>query len=346
MKKILLVLFSVFTALAVSAQVKTYTDKLTITINGESVVVPDVTVLYQVNEDGTVNFTLKNFCLSSGETVIPVGNIRVPNMSLSKGDAYDTFEFHDKILLEAGDAESLPEGFDSWMGPVLFPEGLKIDLSGKVNEQKAYVLINIDLSDVMGQIVEVKFGDEDFTPGRIYTESLIITINDQSSEPQTTDVKVVDNGDGTIDFIMMNFFMVAGENSVPVGNIVIKGLPVTKGENGVDIFTYNGPLVIQPGDMEGIDFWVGPNFGEIPLDLRGKMTNDKMYAVIDIDIREVFGQVLFVQFGTDDFPEEQDAIKDIAPVGKSSVGIYDLSGRRVKKSSRGIYIVDGKKVCY
>lgn len=346
MKKLLLVLFCAFTTLVVSAQVKTYTDKLTITINGESVVVPNVSVLYQDNGDGTVNFTLKNFILSSGETVLPVGNIRVPNMPITKGESYDTFEFHDKILLEDGDAEALPEGFDSWMGSVLFPEGLMIDLSGKVNDQKAYVLINIDLSEVMGQIVEVKFGDEDFTPSRIYTEDLIITINDQSSAPQTTDVKVVDNGDGTIDFIMMNFFMANEETSVPVGNIVIKNMPVTKGENGVDLLTYNGPLVIQPGDMEGIDFWVGPSFGEIPLDLRGKMTEDKMYAVIDIDIREAFGQVLFVQFGTDDFPEEQDAIKSITPAGKSSDAIYDLSGRRVKTPSRGIYVVDGKKILF
>ena len=350
MKKLLLVLFCCFATLAVNAQEKSYTDNLLLTVDGQSVMIPDVTVLYQDNGDGTANFLLKNFCLASGTNYIPVGNIRVNNMNLNKGEKYDTFEFHDKIIMEEGDKDALPEGTDMWLGPVLFSDGLKIDLSGKVNNDKLYVIINLDISDLgmsgMGQVIEVKFGSDEFLPSKIYTEQLVITINDQSSEPQTADVKVVDNGNGTINFIMKNFFMVAGENSVPVGNIVIENLPVTEGENGVKILTFKGNLVIQPGDMPGVDFWVGPEFGEIPLDLRGKMTDDKMYAAIDIDIREAFGQVLFVQFGTDDFPEEQDAVKEIAPVRKSSSAVYDLSGRRVKNPSRGIYVVDGKKALF
>ena len=112
------------------------------------------------------------------------------------------------------------------------------------------------------------------------------------------------------------------------------------------LLTYNGSMTIQPGDLPEVDFWVGPSFGVIPLDFRGKMSEDKMYAVIDIDISEAFGQILFVQVGTDDFPEEQDAVKDIAPVRKSSSAVYDLSGRRVKNPSSGIYVVDGKKVLF
>ncbi len=182
--------------------------------------------------------------------------------------------------------------------------------------------------------------------GKVYTEQLVITINDATSEPQTTNVVVVDNGDGTINFEMKNFFMVDGENSIPVGNIVLEKLPVTEGENGLKLFTFNSTLAIQPGDLEGVDFWVGPAFGEIPLDLRGKMTNDKMYAVIDIDIREAFGQILFVQFGTDDFSENQDTIDNITSSQRSSAAVYDLSGRRVEKPSHGIYVVGGKKVMF
>ena len=182
--------------------------------------------------------------------------------------------------------------------------------------------------------------------GKVYTEQLIITINGESSEPQTTDVTIYENGDGTINFEMKNFFMVSGENSVPVGNIFIENLTVTEGEGGLKNFTFNGNLVIQPGDLEGVDFWVGPAFGEIPLDLRGKMTENKMFATIDIDIRDAFGQILFVQFGTDDFPENEDAVKSVGSVGKSPVTVYDLSGRRVKNPSRGIYVVNGKKVLF
>ena len=39
-----------------------------------------------------------------------------------------------------------------------------------------------------------------------------------------------------------------------------------------------------------------------------------------------------------------DAIGAISADGRSSRGLYDLSGRRVKAAQKGLYIVDGKKV--
>ena len=341
MKKLLLVLFCAFTALAVSAQVKTYTDKLVITVNDETSEPQTTDVKVIDNGNGTINFELRNFVLVAGESSLPVGHIILENLPVTEGEhGVKSFTFNGKLVIQPGD---MP-GVDFWVGPE-FGE-IPLDLRGKMTDDKMFATIDIDIREAFGQVLFVQFGTDDFAPSKIYTEQLVITINDQSSEPQTADVKVVDNGDGTINFIMKNFFMVAGENSVPVGNIVIENLPVTEGENGVKLLTFKGNLVIQPGDMPGVDFWVGPEFGEIPLDLHGKMTDDKMYAAIDIDIREAFGQVLFVQFGTDDFPEEQDAVKEIAPVRKSSSAVYDLSGRRIKNPSRGIYVLDGKKVLF
>ncbi|MBQ9523527.1 MAG: calycin-like domain-containing protein [Bacteroidaceae bacterium] len=296
MKKLLLVLFCAFTALAVSAQVKTYTDKLVITINDQSSEPQTADVKVVDNGNGTINFELRNFFMVAGENSIPVGHIILENLPVTDGEnGVKSFTFNGTLVIQPGD---MP-GVDFWVGPE-FGE-IPLDLRGKMTDDKMYAAIDIDIREAFGQVLFVQFGTDDFTPGKIYTEQLVITINDQSSEPQTADVKVVDNGNGTINFIMKNFFMVAGENSVPVGNIVIENLPVTEGENGVKILTFKGNLVIQPGDMPGVDFWVGPEFGEIPLDLRGKMTDDKMYAAIDIDIREAFGQVLFVQFGRDNF---------------------------------------------
>ena len=320
---------------------KIYTEQLVITINDQSSEPQTADVKVVDNGNGTINFIMKNFFMVAGENSVPVGNIVIENLPVTEGEnGVKILTFKGNLVIQPGD---MP-GVDFWVGPE-FGE-IPLDLRGKMTDDKMYAAIDIDIREAFGQVLFVQFGTDDFTPGKIYTEQLVITINDQSSEPQTADVKVVDNGNGTINFIMKNFFMVAGENSVPVGNIVIENLPVTEGENGVKILTFKGNLVIQPGDMPGVDFWVGPEFGEIPLDLRGKMTDDKMYAAIDIDIREAFGQVLFVQFGTDDFPEEQDAIKDIAPVLKSSAAVYDLSGRKVKNPSHGIYVVDGKKVLF
>ena len=42
--------------------------------------------------------------------------------------------------------------------------------------------------------------------------------------------------------------------------------------------------------------------GEVPLDLRGKMNDDKLYVTIDIDLQSIMQQIVYVQLGTDDFP--------------------------------------------
>ena len=47
--------------------------------------------------------------------------------------------------------------------------------------------------------------------------------------------------------------------------------------------------------------WMGPMFGEIPMNLKGKMNDEKLYVTIDIDMQETIGQVVYVQLGTDDF---------------------------------------------
>jgi hypothetical protein len=160
MKKLLLVLVCVFAALSAFAQTRSFTDKLTITVNGSTTQVPSLTIQYQDNGDGTANFLLKNFYLSDGVNSVALGNITASNMKVTKGSGYDTFDFHDKIILTDGDAEALPEGTDMWMGPIMFPDGLLLDLNGKLNDEKMFVVFDIDLRESMGQLVRVQFGDD------------------------------------------------------------------------------------------------------------------------------------------------------------------------------------------
>ena len=156
--------------------------------------------------------------------------------------------------------------------------------------------------------------------------------------------------------MLKNFFLVNGENTIPVGNISVENLPVKKGEDGLDYITFDGSITIQPGDMEGVDMWVGPMVGEIPMKLQGKMNEDKLFVTIDINMQESLGQIVYVQLGTDDFvdKEKEDAINGITTVRKSSSAIYDLNGRRIhaqsailnSQSKKGLYIVGGKKVLF
>jgi biopolymer transport protein ExbD len=173
-----------------------------------------------------------------------------------------------------------------------------------MSDSKLYATLNITIDNpYLKQSISVQVGNDKFPPanGRIYTEPLVVTVNDASTEPQNTDVTVIFNADGTINFELKNFVLSLGGNDMGVGNIALENLTVTEAEGGLKTFAYDGPLVITEGNKEGIDTWIGPILGEIPLVLVGKMSDDKLYVTIDIDMQEAIGQIIYVQVGTDDF---------------------------------------------
>ena len=285
---------------------KVYTEQLLVTINGETPEPQTADVVVVDNGNGTINFVLKNFILVSGESTIPVGNIVVENIPVVKGsDGLDYISYDDGIIIQPGDLE----GVEMWYGPMICEQAgaIPLNLQGKMNDEKLYVTIDIDMKNSLGQVVFVQLGTDDFVPapiqGKVYTEQLLVTINGETPEPQTADVVVVDNGDGTINFVLKNFILVSGESTIPVGNIFVQNLTVTEGEDGLQHISFDGAIIIQPGDMEGVEMWYGPMIceqaGAIPLKLQGMMNNKKLYVTIDIDMKDTLGQVVFVQLGTE-----------------------------------------------
>ena len=128
---------------------------------------------------------------------------------------------------------------------------------------------------------------------KIYVDKLVVSVNEEYSEPMDAAVNVTNHGDNTIDFALKNFQLVMASETpedealvLSVGNIVIENLALMPAEGGVDEFTYTGNLLITEGDLEGVDFWAGPMLGEIPLVLNGKMNSEKLYVNIDIDMME------------------------------------------------------------
>ena len=180
---------------------------------------------------------------------------------------------------------------------------------------------------------------------KTYSDYLIVTVNEASTRPIPADVLVTDNGDGTINFALKNFCLVLGEESAPVGNIAIDNLQLQDTEDGLKSFTYNGPLTITEGDLEGVDSWLGPILGELPLELSGKLSDDKLYVAIGLDLIDMLGQVIYVQFGTDDFETDISKIK----ICNSFQKVYDIFGRfatqtGTKDLPKGIYVIKGKKI--
>ena len=125
-----------------------------------------------------------------------------------------------------------------------------------------------------------------------YTCHLKVTVNETVSEQDEVPVEVVgDNGVYTL--TLKNFVLVAEGIPMPVGNIEVTGV------EGVDAYGYttikfNSPITITAGDDPNYDFWMGPELGEVPLDLTSRFTETALSANIDITL-ELLNQVIGVE---------------------------------------------------
>lgn len=166
-----------------------------------------------------------------------------------------------------------------------------------------------------------------------YTDELAVTINGNGAGTQKTTIIVTENGDGTYRLALNKFVL---GNMIPVGNIVIDGIET----NGDDVknFATVQEITITPGDGNA-GSWIGPSLGKVPVNLEGKMSDERLYCTIEIDLTGTLGQAIRVTFGSDDFT----GIENINSVEEGKI-IYDLTGRRVETiKASGIYIINGKK---
>lgn len=300
MKKFLLAILCAFCSLAGMAQTVPFTDKLVVTINGESTAPQDATILFTLNEDFTCDFALNNFMLDGGDgNMMAVGNIKLQGLPLAQDGDFYSFSYDGNLLITQGDLPGYGE--DEWLGPLLGEIPLK--LTGRVNEQKMIVNIDIDMMESIGQIIYVAFGseEEEVIP---FVDDLVVTINGESTAPQQTTIYLLPTSDDSFTFKLKNFMLDAGDgNAMAVGNIVLPGLQLVPANEDMTCFTfsYDGNLLITQGDLPeyGEDEWLGPLLGEIPLKLEGKVSAMNLYVTIDIDMMESIGQIIHVVFGRD-----------------------------------------------
>lgn len=331
MKKFLLTIAVAMTTLFATAQTKTYTDELNVTINGTSSAPQQTTINVEAEANGTYTLSLLNFVMANGEDKIPVGNIVVPSIEVTESNGIKNFTTKQTVPLTEGD----PEIASFWLASML--QEITVDIKGKMTDGSLYCTIDIDLTEAMGQVVAVTFG-KDIKATRNYTDALVVTINGNSSTPQQTKINVDEKTDGTYTLSLNNFMLVDTESTIPVGNIVIHNIAADEAD-GVKNFAVNQKINIVEGDVEA-PFWMGPQLGEVPVDMTGKMTEYKLYCNINIDMSATLNQVINVKFGNEDVT----GIEQIAGEKGEKV-VFDLTGRRVEAiTAPGIYIVNGKKV--
>lgn len=319
------------TAMFATAQTKTYTDELNVTINGTSSAPQQTTINVEAEANGTYTLSLLNFVMANGEDKMPVGNIVVPAIAVTESNGIKNFTTKQTVPLTEGD----PEIASFWLASML--QEITVDIKGKMTDGSLYCTIDIDLTEAMGEVVAVTFG-KDIKATRNYTDALVVTINGNSSTPQQTKINVDEKTDGTYTLSLNNFMLVDTESTIPVGNIVIHNIAADEAD-GVKNFAVNQKINIVEGDVEA-PFWMGPQLGEVPVDMTGKMTEYKLYCNINIDMSATLNQVINVKFGNEDVT----GIEQIAGEMGEKV-VFDLTGRRVEAiTAPGIYIVNGKKV--
>ena len=127
-----------------------------------------------------------------------------------------------------------------------------------------------------------------------YSNDLSVTINGECTPPQPTEIQLIDEKDGSTSLALNNFMLVSGEDAMPVGNIYLTNVQ-RSGENPMRLTTTQ-KIAIMPGDLPGIDFWLGPMLGDVPVELNAEVADGKMTATIDIDMQETLGQIIHVVF--------------------------------------------------
>ncbi len=283
-------------------------DPLYVTVNEEKSGPYAATVYVTENADNTINFTLKNF-------VLPVGNIKVMNIPVTKGDDKTSFTANQIITIEEGDDPN----YDYWAGPMLGE--IPLDMTGSYDAEHLKVNINIPLSDEMQVYVEL--GEPEPEPMVFDKDALYVTVNEEKSGPYAATVYVTENADNTINFTLKNF------------------IPTNDLGDGVTGFAANQIIEIEDGDDPSYPYWAGPMLGEIPLEMSGKYNAEHLYVVINIPLSEEMQ--VYVELGNPDLTDVK-SVK-VTKKGQTTGKIYDLNGREVKEMQPGqIYIVDGVKV--
>jgi hypothetical protein len=239
------------------------------------------------------------------------------------------------------------EGEESALAGALITAQLK----GNVEGNDLFYTLTVNVPD-MNIVFDFTFSENKYAPtvlsSKTYADNIVVRVNESETEPMAASVKVDRLSNGNINFSLPDFVMELEGNKMYVGNIYVEDLPLIEGEGkrSYELINYNGMLRITAGS-DSEQFWVGPELGFIPLRLKGKLTDDKLFVTIDIDMQESLAQTIYVNFGSD----IANGIVEMSNVKcQMSNDIYDMSGRRVSVSSvssvrpKGIYIVNGKKV--
>ncbi|MBQ0075194.1 MAG: calycin-like domain-containing protein, partial [Prevotella sp.] len=239
----------------VSNLADTYNGALTVSINGESLDPSEQNVIIRsVNTEGTsINFGLKNFILGDDVSPMPVGNIIIKDIALTKDENGNiNFQTEQEINILAGDAKIDGEDVEMWLGPMLGPIPVSTKATG--NKNSISILIDIDMQESLGQIINVSFEapgnlekdpkDSRFngTPVSKFDKENTGTVTveiDGTQLPSSTEHVTIMATDGThFNFSLKNFILQDEESPMAVGTVKLKDVELKELPDGSIEMTY------------------------------------------------------------------------------------------------------------
>lgn len=138
--------------MTLSAMATDYKGNLTVSINGEGSTQPATISI--VENAGKYNLSILNFMLVEGESVLPVGNIVIENVTGAVAGNLTTLYVNKNITIQKGNATGIAD--DAWLGPMLGEVPVKMSSSFNTNGFLG-VNIDIDMVSTLGQVIKVTF---------------------------------------------------------------------------------------------------------------------------------------------------------------------------------------------
>lgn len=129
----------------------TYEGNLVVVVNGANTEPQAANILLTEQSDGKYTFSLKNFVLSSADGDMPIGNIVLPNLTMTEENGVQTIETNQTITITEGDDTD----YEYWLGPGL--EEVPVDLTATITDGTLVCTIDIDMMESLEQIINVYF---------------------------------------------------------------------------------------------------------------------------------------------------------------------------------------------
>lgn len=137
--------------MTLSAMATDYKGNLTVSINGEASTQPATISI--VENAGKYNLSILNFMLVEGESVLPVGNIVIENVTGAVAGNLTTLYVNKNITIQKGNVAGIAE--EDWLGPLL--GNVPVEMNARFTGE-GYLVTDIHINMVeLGQVIDVKF---------------------------------------------------------------------------------------------------------------------------------------------------------------------------------------------